>query len=193
MELRIDKKKLMFFHHIFNLPDNALAKEIAMTQMKFNFPGLMTECHELMIKYNLPDVKNHTKFQWKKIVEKTIRLHNKNILLMKIKNYKKLDYFEMEKEEFKTKPYLTALNLADSRLKFALRTKMARTVQANFKGNPMYKSNEWKCHDCKVLDTQEHIVRCPVYTSLRNGKDLESDKDLVDYFRKVIEIRNKDN
>ena len=99
----------------------------------------------------------------------------------------------MEKEEFKTKPYLTALNLADSRLKFALRTKMARTVQANFKGDPIYKSNEWKCHDCKVLDTQEHIVRCPAYTSLRNGKDLESDKDLVDYFRKVIEIRNKNN
>ena len=193
MELRIDKKKLMFFHHLFNLPDKALAKEIAVTQIRFNFPGFMTECQELMVKYNLPDVRNHTKLQWNKIVEKTINLHNKNILLMKIKNYKKLDHLALEKEEFKTKLYLTTLNLADARLKFALRTKMARTVQTNFKGDPSYKSNEWKCNVCQVLDTQEHIMWCPAYSSLRNGKDLKKDKDLVDYFRKVISIRNKDN
>ena len=65
------------------------------------------------IKYNLPDARNHTKSQWNKIVEKTINLHNKNILLMKIKNYKKFDYLALEKEEFKPKLYLTTLNLAD--------------------------------------------------------------------------------
>ena len=70
---------------------------------------------------------------------------------------------------------------------------MARTVQTNFKGDPSYKSNEWKCNVCQVLDTQEHIMWCPAYSSLRNGKDLKKDKDLVDYFRKVINIRNKDN
>ena len=112
---------------------------------------------------------------------------------MRIKNYKKLDYEELKKENYKIKDYLTSLNIADARLKFALRTCMTRTVQSNLKNDPIFKSNNWKCQDCQVLDTQEHIVYCPVYSSIRTGKDLHKDKDLVEYFRKVINIRSKDN
>ena len=88
---------------------------------------------------------------------------------------------------------LASLNIADARLKFALRTCMTKTVKANFKGDPLYRSNNWKCQECQVLDTQDHVVRCPVYLNLRTGKDLENDKDLVEYFRKVINIRSKDD
>ena len=193
MELRIHKKKLLFLHHLLNLPEKSLAKEIANTQIKFQYPGLITECETLMKKYNLPAVYNYTKVEWKKIVERKLKEHNKKTLLIRMKNYKKLDYRELEKEEFKTKPYLKKLNLADARLKFALRTHMTRMVQANYKGDPKYKSNDWKCKECKVLDTQEHIVRCPTYKSLREDKDLSNDKDLIDYFRKVIDIRSKDD
>ena len=70
MELRIDKKKLLFFHHILNLPDKSLAKDIAETQIEYNYPGLVTECLKLMEKYNLPENKNYTKKQWKKILDK---------------------------------------------------------------------------------------------------------------------------
>ena len=192
MEIRIHKRKLMFFHHILNLPENSLAGEIARTQIKFNFPGLMTECQELVIKYNLPNVNLYSKAQWKKIVDESLNEYNKNIIIMKMKQYKKLDQINHETEEYTTKTYMKKFNLADARLKFALRTRMTRTVQTNFKGNPNYKSNDWKCQDCNVLDTQEHIVRCPLYKSLRTDKDLSSDKDLIDYFRKVIDLRNKD-
>ena len=51
MELRIDQKKLMFFHHVLNLPDEALAKEIALTQIEYSYHGLITECQELMTKF----------------------------------------------------------------------------------------------------------------------------------------------
>ena len=112
---------------------------------------------------------------------------------MKIKKYKKLDYDKLLKEEYGAKEYLSSLNIADARLKFALRTCMTRSVQANFKNDPTYKSNDWKCKECQVLDTQEHIVRCPVYSSIRSGKDLSNDKDIVEYFRKVIDIRSRDN
>ena len=110
MELRIDQKKLMFFHHILNLPDKTLAKEIALIQMKFNYPGLITEL--LMTKYNLPDMKDQTKAQWKKVVSERIKMVNKETLLKKILKYKKLDHTELEKEEYKTKTYLRTLNLA---------------------------------------------------------------------------------
>ena len=141
-------------------------------------------------KYNLPDVINHTKYQRKKIIEKSLKEHNRINLLTKIKKYKKLDYEKLLKEEYGAKDYLSVLNIADARLKFALRTCMTRSVQANFKNDPAYKSNDWKC---QVLDTQEHIVRCPVYSSIRSGKDLSKDKDIVEYFRKVIDIRSIDN
>ena len=193
MEVRIDKKKLLFYYHVLNLPDNSLAKIIATTQIKFNYPGLMTECKMLLIRYDLPELEDHSKGQWKKIVEKALNEFNKRTLLEKIKNYKKLDFVKLKKEDYETKNYLASLNIADARLKFALRTCMTKTVKANFKGDPLYRSNNWKCQECQVLDTQDHVVRCPVYLSLRTGKDLESDKDLVEYFRKVIALRTKDD
>ena len=193
MEVRIDKKKLLFYYHVLNLPDNSLAKIIATTQIKFNYPGLMTECKMLLIKYDLPELEDHSKVQWKKIVEKALNEFNKRTLLEKIKNYKKLDFVKLKKEDYETKNYLASLNIADARLKFALRTCMTKTVKANFKGDPLYRSNNWKCQECQVLDTQDHVVRCPVYLSLRTGKDLDSDKDLVEYFRKVIALRTKDD
>ena len=70
-----------------------------------------------------------------------------------------------------------------------LRSNMTRTVKMNYKGDPKFKKNGWKCQDCYTLDTKDDIVRCLTYQSLRLGKNLSNDKDLVDYFKKVIEIR----
>ena len=193
MEVRIDRKKLLFYHHIWNLPDNSLAKNIAVNQTKLNYPGLMTECKMLLVKYNLPEWENFTKLQWKKMVDTALKEYNKRTLLDKIKKYKKLEFEKLSKEDHEKKKYLASLNIADARLKFALRTCMTKTIQANYKGDPEFRANNWKCQECQVLDTQDHVVRCPVYLNLRTGKDLENDKDLVEYFRKVINIRSKDD
>ena len=146
----------------------------------------------------------HKKFKRKQHIPGNARKHSQKIVCniwsnlnekswgTKIKKYKKLDYKELVKEKFQTKPYLKNLNLADARLRFALRTRMTMTVQANYKGDQTFKSNGWKCQECQVLDTQEHVVRCPIYISLRNGKDLSSDRDIVEYFRRVIDIRKKE-
>ena len=90
-----------------------------------------------------------------------------------------------------TKEYLKSLNLPDARLKFGIRANMTRTVQMNYKGEPRFMQNGWKCNDCLLPDTQEHIIRCPSYQHLRTGKVLASDKHLVEYFRKIIQIRDK--
>ena len=152
----------------------------------------MNKYQELIKKYNLPELRNQSKLEWKRLVQNTLKEYNKTTLLTKIKKYKKLDYKELVKEKFQTKPYLKNLNLADARLRFALRTRMTMTVQANYKGDQTFKSNGWKCQECQVLDTQEHVVRCLIYISLRNGKDLSSDRDIVEYFRRVIDSRKKE-
>ena len=61
----------------------------------------------------------------------------------------------------------------------------------NFKKDPRFTRNGWKCVDCDVPDTQDHIIRCQSYKDIRAGKDLNSDKDLVDYFRAVIKTREQ--
>ena len=95
----------------------------------------------------------------------------------------------MVKEQCEAQEYLKTLNLPEARLKFALKTKMTRTVQMNFKGDKKFALNKWQCNNCLLPDTQEHIVRCPTFEHLRLGKDLKCDKDLVLYFQKVIQIR----
>ena len=134
--------------------------------------------------------KSANKVQWKKMVKKNIQEQNEKSLLETVsEKYKKLDYKVLREEKCETKEYMKSLNLPEARMKFALRSKM--TVQMNFKGGPTYTRNHWKCQDCFTPDTQEHIIRCPSYQHLRIGKDLASDKDLVEYFRKVLSIRDK--
>ena len=70
---------------------------------------------------------------------------------------------------------------------------MTKTVQMNFKGDPKFIQNGWKCGACDTPDTQDHIIRCKSksYQNIRVGKDLNNDKHLVDYFRSVIKIREQ--
>ena len=88
------------------------------------------------------------------------------------------------------KSYMKNLNLVDARMKFALRSRMTKSVMMNYKGVPEFKKIGWKCETCGELDTQEHILVCPLYKHLRAEKVLSNDKDVVDYFRQVIQIRD---
>ena len=192
MNYRIIQKKLVFYHHLINLPPNSLAYQIASTQVSLSYPGLMMECQELREEYNLPDGKSCSKIQWKKIVRNKIKEQNEtNLLSIVQQKYKKLDYNVLSKETCDVKSYMKTLNLPEARMKFAIRTKMTRTVQMNYKGDPGYTKNHWKCKDCFTPDTQEHVIRCPSYQHLRTGKDLSSDKDLVQYFGNVLRLRDK--
>ena len=192
MEHRIAQKKLVFYHHLLHLPRDSLAHEVASTQAELGYPGLMTECQVLLGKYNLSDAENKSKIQWKNEVKNSVKEANqKSFLSLTKEKYEKLDYNTLSDENCERKDYLKSLNLPDARLKFALRTKMTKTVQMNFKGVPKFAKNGWKCTECSTPDTQEHVIRCPFFQHLRIGKNLHSDKDLVDYFRKVIKIREK--
>ena len=192
MEHRIAIKKLTFYHHLINLQCNTLASEVRAIQEAMDYPGLVMEYQNLIEKYELPDIRKFSKIQWKRLVKGKITKQNRLDLLGRIKSgFKKLDYNTLCEEKFEIKDYFKALNLPDARLKFSLRTKMTKTVQMNFKGNPRYAKNGWKCLECDTSDTQDHIVRCRSYQDIRIGKDLNSDKDLVDYFRAVIKMREK--
>ena len=116
-------------------------------------------------------------------------VYSGKIILEMTKSYKKLNHDALKKAEYWPKQYLNTLNLPDARLRFALRSKMTRYVQKNYIGDTAYKANETKCNHCNEPDTQEHIVQWEEYNLLRANVNLDVDKELVDYFRKVIQLR----
>ena len=62
----------------------------------------------------------------------------------------------------------------------------------NFKHDKEYEENLWRSESCcSRIETQEHVLVCPAYAELREGLDVNNDKDLVSYFEKVMKIRDK--
>ena len=62
----------------------------------------------------------------------------------------------------------------------------------NFRSDPRYSRELWLCDSCESqVDSMSHVTVCPAYQQLREGKDIGSDKDLVEYMTAVMKIRLK--
>ena len=189
MEHRVAKQKLLFIHHLLSLPDESLASQIARAQDTNSYPGLIKECRMLLELYNLPDPKSLSKWAWKRLVKKQICRQNEIDLSGWLKQYKKMKSLDIGSENCCIKEYILKLNVPDARLMFAIRAKMTRTVQMNYKGVRQFKSNGWKCYGCGSLDTQDHLLTCAGYQHLRSDKNLCNEKELIHYIREVIHLR----
>ena len=53
MKYRIIKRKLLFLHHVATLPSDSLAKEILEVQTRLSVPGLVQECQEWLIRFEI--------------------------------------------------------------------------------------------------------------------------------------------
>ena len=197
---RILQKKLNFLFHLSQLDDESLAKETLDVQEKYNFPGLSTEMKPWLKQFGLESyVENKepkiSKASFSKKVKENIIAVCEKELLEKMKSYKKLTQgpiFNGDVEEtFGKKPYINQLPLANARETFKFRSKMY-DVAFNYKHQGNNAENLWKCTSCQsAIESQDHVLFCPAYAQLREGKSLDSDKDLSDYLMKVLIIREK--
>ena len=96
----------------------------------------------------------------------------------------------MALENFEMKPYLLNLKLSVARDKFRLRSQTTRTVKMNFFNDKKYSADLWRCWHCPSMDSQSHIRVCPAYQKFREGRDLDNDLDLVNFFQQVIKLRD---
>ena len=100
---------------------------------------------------------------------------------------------KMVEEKFETKDYIKNMNVENARTKFQLRTEML-DVKFNYKHSPINVQSLWQCDSCQTnIETQSHIMWCPAYSELREGKDITNDNDLIEYVRKVLKIRENLN
>ena len=159
-----------------------------------NFPGFVSEMKSIIHQYNLPDIiegKSMSKLKWKTTVKAAIRTYHEIELKDKMTTSKLKDG-PLVDEIFEKKDYITSMKLTDARTNFRLRSNTTN-VKMNRKSDPGYAAKLWKCEACGNLDTQCHIMWCPAFAPLREGLDVENDKDVVHYFQEVFKMREKMN
>ena len=62
----------------------------------------------------------------------------------------------------------------------------------NYKNDPINKASLWNCDSCQsAIETQVHILWCPAYSELRQGKDINNDDHLIEYIQRVLKMREK--
>ena len=198
MRFRVIQKKLGFISHVKNLEMSSLARQILETQKEYRMKGLADECETFCRELKIPNILEEEipQNKWKKIVKTAIRKENEETLTkqMKCGKYKKLVKSCMVNETFQRRDYINTMLPPDARTMFKYRTNMTEHVKMNYSSDPRYKADLWRCDSCQVsIDTQQHVLWCPSYSELRQGKDLSSDKDLTSYLRDVLVIRAKLN
>ena len=97
----------------------------------------------------------------------------------------------MAKEDFEKKEYLAKMTLEKARIKFKLRSKM---LDVKFKYSAKHEKELWLCDSCcSSIETHSHLLFCPAYSTLREGKDLLNDNYLIEYVQKVMNVRTNMN
>ena len=106
-----------------------------------------------------------------------------------METYSKLDEMRLE-EKCELKKYFTYMTMEEARTHFRIRTNTI-SCKLNQSSDPKNSHSLWKCSACENVDSQSHILWCPAYSKLREGKSLESDIDIAQYYQKVMVIRDK--
>ena len=87
--------------------------------------------------------------------------------------------------------YFFSESLKNARTIFRFRVELYES-KLNFKNKQEYKAEKFMCDSCEnEVDTNSHVLFCPSYSVLREGKNLNSDSDLANYLQKVLDIRSK--
>ena len=82
-------------------------------------------------------------------------------------------------EPYQRKDYFSSMTVDEIRIKFRFNTRMIDS-KFNFKNKNNYRTEMFQCDSCrKSIESQTHLLWCPAYENLREGKSLIFDKDLV--------------
>ena len=193
MKFRIMQAKLSFLHYVLMQDEESLANQILHEQNKNGFPGLVKECQGFIKDLKILNPFQHwlSPSEWKRMVKTSIiEANGKELKDEILEKYKKLKSSDLAEEEFSRKSYLKDLSLQQARNKFKFRTSMTQHVKMNQENNEQYAAALWKCEECGWQNTHTHLLSCTGYEPMREGVDLECDKQLCDYLQKIFLHRN---
>ena len=192
MKLRVYREKLMLVHHLRTLDSEALASEMYSEQVKNNWPGLAREAEEICEHLGIQSV-NKTllnKKQFSQLIDTVLVQKENQILQEDSVNMEKMKIIRSEK--WGLKDYVVAGNLYSVRSTWEVRAYMLR-VAGNYSHHSRYLATGWLCQACRlqVREDQDHLGSCEGYEDLREGKNLDDDKELVEFIQQVMRRRER--
>ena len=169
-----------------------MAKTMYDDQLRNNWPGLVKETEELCEKLKLEDV-NETDVP-KKAYARMVDEACKEMEDAMMKN----DTSEMEKmrrvraDDWGLKEYVKTGTLHSVRSTWEVRCYMLH-VAGNYSHHRKFEATGWRCQGCslQVREDQDHLTQCQGYSDLIQGRNLDDDKQLVDFYRLVMARREE--
>ena len=105
----------------------------------------------------------------------------------------------LEQTDFGIQEYFRKLSVSQSRLRFKLHAHMTPRVAACFPSDREFRARGLQCVACRQAgepvstapkDTEEHIMACTHYAKFRQNLILDTDKGIVEFFKRVINERS---
>ena len=207
MSNRILLSKLLFVHHLCHLPTESLGNSFFKTQRADpkKYFGVVSECLPYLEDWNLSNIEDFTKSQWRLAIKRKIYEKQRRECLESMQGYKKIDYEECSNEKFEMKHYFRTLDIQESRMYYKIKYFLVPTVAMNFKNDKKFRAQNYLCQDCireelgddgnitvtkGLPNSQEHLLyECPANEDIRAGKSLNQTRDLISFFTEVIERR----
>ena len=190
LKYQVFSRLLNLLKHIYAQDqESCLAKQILSEQLKNNWGGLSEAGTKICDSLGIDGLFDPlvSKQQFKQIVKKACAIANDDELKSQIQSYKKMA--AMKDEILKGNCYFFKESLYNARAIFGFRVELSE-AKNNFKNKQEYKNEGYLCDSCQSeIDQNTHVLFCPSYSSLREGKSLNNDVHLAQYLQKVLEIR----
>ena len=182
----------MIIMHLRSLDKDTLANQIYEEQKNNKWPGLYEEtrsiCEELQIEdCNLTRL---SKQSYKEIALAACHRKNEETLRLIATEGK---CSRISGEEYGRKAYMRNQSIENTREWFRTRYGL-QPFAGNFSHNRRYAKSDWLCRCKSVREEESHITSgsCEVYGDLKaQFGDLEEDKNLVEFFRAVLDRRDE--
>ena len=161
VQFEIEKRQLLFLKRVLDKEKGDPVYQVYDNMTKYQYENNWAKCViTLRERYDLPlndqNIRNMSKFQWKKFVNERIRSFAFDFLLIRCQMNSKTKHLKYEK--FVQASYLTRLSPQIARMIFRARVKMY-DIKVNFKR--MCRENTL-CPFCRYCEeTFEHIFHCP--------------------------------
>ena len=160
------------------------------------WPDLWKEVKEICEELGIPDM-NEVPIAKSTIKNAIFEHHYKDLKNEMENSTGKLE--PIKNEDFrKVQNYFGEKSVHTCRMAFRVRSQMVNDIPGNFKNK--YKNKDTNssesglvCKHCNSgeIMTQSHCMECPAWMELRVGLDLTDIRDLVMFFKKLLEERAK--
>ena len=193
MKWRIWQEKVLLVIRIKNHEPDTLCRQVYEEGRKRSWPGLAKEVSDICETIGIEDV--NIVMVSKTEVKEAIFKHHYSDMISTINTKSKLE--AIKGDDFtEVQEYFNEKSVSNSRMAFKVRSLMVPEIPGNFKNRYKVKgtlSEGLTCEYCQEgeIMTQSHCMSCPAWSGLREGLDLTNIKDLVIFFRKLMDERAK--